>query len=76
MVVCPASMVVSTPQVSWTDPIVSDNVMDPQPSVTCIPPSGSTFPEGQSVVTCTAIDSVGNEASCTFIISTGIVYLY
>jgi hypothetical protein len=33
---------------------------------TCTPPSGSTFPVGITAVTCTAIDSCGNTASCKF----------
>jgi hypothetical protein len=39
---------------------------DPEPAVVCDPPSGSAFPLGTTTVTCTATDSVGNSASCTF----------
>ena len=35
-------------------------------TVTCTPPSGSVFPEGVTVVNCTATDAAGNQASCTF----------
>jgi hypothetical protein len=35
-------------------------------TVTCTPPSGSVFPEGVTLVTCTAVDAAGNQASCTF----------
>ena len=35
-------------------------------SVTCTPPSGSTFNIGSTVVTCTATDAVGRTASCSF----------
>ena len=35
-------------------------------NVICVPPSGSTFPAGTSAVTCTAADSSGNTAQCTF----------
>ena len=35
-------------------------------NITCVPASGATFPLGTTVVTCTATDSQGNTASCTF----------
>jgi len=35
-------------------------------SVVCTPPPGSVFPIGTNVVTCTAIDSLGNAATCSF----------
>jgi hypothetical protein len=54
--------------VTWTDPTATDNV-DPSPSVSCSPSSGSTFPAGATVVTCTATDSSGNSASSTFVVS-------
>lgn len=34
--------------------------------VLCIPASGSFFPRGITVVTCTATDLAGNQATCTF----------
>jgi hypothetical protein len=39
---------------------------DPNPTVSCSPPSGSTFPIGESTVTCTATDASGNVASGSF----------
>ena len=44
---------------SATDNIAVTNVV-------CVPPSGSTFPLGTNTVTCTAADSSGNTAQCTF----------
>lgn len=43
-------------------------VTDDQPGATvaCLPASGSTFPIGTTSVTCTATDSAGNRAQCTF----------
>ncbi|HTY87816.1 MAG TPA: HYR domain-containing protein [Candidatus Acidoferrum sp.] len=38
-------------------------------SVVCAPPSGSYFPVGTSVVQCTAIDSQGNAATCSFTVT-------
>jgi hypothetical protein len=43
----------------------SDDV-DPSPSLTCVPASGSVFPIGTTTVTCTATDDAGNSASATF----------
>jgi hypothetical protein len=39
---------------------------DPDPSVVCVPPSGSFFPRGTTIVTCTATDASGNQSVCTF----------
>ena len=36
------------------------------PNVACVPPSGSTFTLGTTLVTCTAADDVGNSAECQF----------
>ena len=35
-------------------------------SFVCMPPSGSTFPLGVTMVTCTATDNAGNAATCRF----------
>ncbi len=35
-------------------------------SVVCVPPSGSFFPHGTTLVTCTATDASGNQATCQF----------
>ena len=35
-------------------------------TITCTPPSGSTFPVGTTLVTCTAVDPCGNQATCQF----------
>jgi hypothetical protein len=39
---------------------------DPNPTVSCTPPSGSTFPIGTNTVTCTATDASGNIATGSF----------
>lgn len=46
--------------------VTADDVSDPDPTVVCIPPSGSLFPYGVTIVTCTATDDAGNQSSCTF----------
>ena len=37
-------------------------------NLVCVPPSGSFFPVGTNLVVCTATDSLGNVATCTFTI--------
>jgi len=44
---------------------VSDDY-DSAPSVVFVPPSGSFFPHGTTLVTCTATDASGNPATCQF----------
>ncbi|WLR46547.1 HYR domain-containing protein [Halobacillus litoralis] len=53
--------------VFYPDPDVSDNCS----TVTsvCTPASGSFFPVGTTVVTCTATDASGNTSTCTFTIT-------
>jgi len=46
-------------------PVATDDT-DPAPSVVCFPPSGSFFPRGTTLVTCTATDLAGNESVCEF----------
>ncbi len=53
-----------TAEVTWTTPVVTDNCGDS--TVTCSFLSGETFPVGLTTVTCTAIDSSGNVATCDF----------
>jgi hypothetical protein len=35
----------------------------------CSPPSGTSFPVGESVVTCTGTDAAGNQTACSFTVS-------
>jgi hypothetical protein len=44
----------------------ASDLADPSPALTCSPASGSIFPIGTAIVTCTATDAVGNSASRTF----------
>jgi hypothetical protein len=74
-IVCPPSQVVAlanpsdtTVLVNYPSPTYSDNC--PGTSVVCNPPSGSAFPLGLSTVTCVATDTSGNQASCSFIVTT------
>jgi len=53
--------------VTFPAPTASDD--SPGVTVLCNPPSGSTFPVGDTTVTCTATDSGGLTAQCTFTVS-------
>jgi uncharacterized repeat protein (TIGR01451 family) len=52
--------------VNYPSPAVSDCSST---SVVCVPPSGSTFPAGATLVTCTAIDAFENINRCFFLAS-------
>jgi hypothetical protein len=54
--------------VSWVDPTASD-VVDGWVPVTCSPAAGSTFALGSATVTCSAIDTRGNEATDGFTVT-------
>jgi hypothetical protein len=54
--------------VSYTMPTAVDDQDGPRP-VTCSPEPGSTFPLGDSTVTCTATDSGGNTGQATFTVT-------
>lgn len=48
--------------VNYTIPTSTDDIDGPVP-VSCTPPSGSTFPLGSTLVTCTSHDAAGNNAT-------------
>jgi hypothetical protein len=50
--------------VTFTVTAIDDT--DPAPTVVCVPPSGSLFLPGTTLVTCTATDAAGNQSTCTF----------
>ena len=50
---------------TWPAPAASD-IADSAPAVSCSPSSGSWFPVGTTMVTCTATDASGNSASASF----------
>jgi hypothetical protein len=45
------------------------DLVDPAPAVACAPESGTFFDPGQTIVTCTASDSAGNESQSTFTVT-------
>ncbi len=58
----------TTVVVNYPAPTFADNC--PGASVVCSPPSGSAFPLGITTVSCVATDSSGNQAGCSFTITT------
>jgi len=62
----PQNIIVSTAPglataiVNYPPPVVNEG------TVTCTPPSGSTFPLGITTVSCTATDAAGNSSTATF----------
>jgi outer membrane protein assembly factor BamB len=46
--------------------VTAEDAIDPNPSLSCTPPSGSTFPIGTTKVTCTATDASGNQSTGSF----------
>ncbi|HEX2281241.1 MAG TPA: choice-of-anchor Q domain-containing protein, partial [Thermomicrobiales bacterium] len=43
--------------------VTATDLVDPDPTIDCQPPSGSLFPAGEHTVTCTATDDEGNESA-------------
>ena len=71
MITCPSDMTVSSSQVTWQNPVSTDN-FDMQPDISCSPSSNSMFAVGMTTpVTCMATDNAGNTATCTFSVTVG-----
>jgi uncharacterized repeat protein (TIGR01451 family) len=69
-IACPDDLVVNTDPGECTAtaqyiPAVTDSC-DPNPSVVCVPATGSTLPIGLTTVFCTASDACGNISMCSF----------
>lgn len=73
IITCPANIVTNVPLVEtgavviYSAPVVFDNCG--VVSTNSSPPSGSIFPVGVTVVTCTATDTSGNTNSCSFTVT-------
>ena len=57
---------------SYTAPTATD-IADPNPSVDCVPASGSPIPVGTTTVTCVARDASGNETTASFTVAVTLV---
>jgi uncharacterized repeat protein (TIGR01451 family) len=70
--VCPANFVTNatvdcSQVVSWPDPVTMDNCA--VTNLVTVPPSGSVFPVGNTVVNCTVWDASGNSNTCSFTVT-------
>ncbi|MBK8504050.1 MAG: HYR domain-containing protein [Saprospiraceae bacterium] len=71
---CPSNVSVSNDPgqcgavVNFPAPTASDNC-DMSLTIVCTPASGSFFPVGMTMVTCTATDDTGNDSSCSFTVT-------
>ncbi|MFP5247601.1 MAG: HYR domain-containing protein, partial [Thermoanaerobaculia bacterium] len=54
------------PQVTYE--ATATDLVDASVDVVCTPPSGSTFPMGETTVQCTATDDAGNSANGSFVV--------
>jgi hypothetical protein len=71
-IACPGNLTTNAPAGSNSVPVsfaVSAADGCSAVTTTCVPPSGSSFPLGTTLVTCTARDAAGNSNTCTFTIT-------
>ncbi len=71
-ITCPASPVVANTapgHCSATVTFVVTATGVPNPTVTCVPPSGSVFQKGDTTVNCTASNGVPPDATCSFTVT-------
>ncbi|MFY9608067.1 MAG: FG-GAP-like repeat-containing protein, partial [Blastocatellia bacterium] len=72
-ITCPSNVLAATAQgqtstfVNYPAPTLAAN--PPNVVVSCVPPSGSTFPLGTTAVNCTATDAANNISSCSFTVT-------
>ena len=67
---CPSAAMSLIPKTGIGDfvfySVMVSDATDTSPSIVCVPPSGSFFPRGTTIVTCTATDLSGNRSVCMF----------
>ncbi len=73
-IACPGDITVSTDpgqcSAAVTFVVTATDDRDPNPTIACDPPSGSTFSKGTTTVTCTATDAGGNVSEpCSFTVT-------
>ncbi len=68
-IVCPTNRTVACAPIVYYPPPQASTTCGIITNLTCVPPSGSVFPVGPTVVTCTAFDSLGNSNTCNFTIN-------
>lgn len=70
-IVCPTNITVACAPIVFYPPPQASTTCGTITNVVCTPPSGSSFPLGPTIVTCTAYNSLGNSNSCTFTVNVG-----
>ncbi len=68
-IACPGDIQIACADASGADVafhVTASDECDGSIPVTCVPTSGSHFPPGETVVTCTADDAAGNSVQCAF----------
>ena len=68
-IVCPTNMTIACAPIVFYPPPLAATTCGTITNLVCTPPSGSVFPVGPTVVTCTAYNSLGQSNSCTFTIT-------
>jgi hypothetical protein len=71
-IVCPSNRVVGATSSNGavvTFTATASDTCDPNPTITCTPPSGSVFPPGTNTVVCRALDACGDASSCSFAVT-------
>jgi hypothetical protein len=71
-ITCPADIVIpcsANALVPVSFSVTAQDDSDPNPTVSYSKASGSGFPIGTTIVTCTASDSSGNQSSCSFTVT-------
>ena len=58
-----------TPGRVVTFSVTATDDLDPAPGIVCVPPSGSFFPRGTTIVNCWATDACDNQATCQFTVT-------
>jgi hypothetical protein len=53
--------------------VSAQDAVDPSPTITCAPSTGTTFPVGSTTVTCTATDAADNTTERTFVVT--VIYI-
>ncbi len=63
---CPSDIAVGECDATVSFVVSATDDCDGAPTIVSVPPSGTTFPVGETIVTVTATDACGNTTTCTF----------
>src|SRR6185436_5347730 len=74
--ICPSALLVKTTNPAGTNVnfgVTAPDACDPNPSLVCVPASGTMFPMGATTVRCIATDAGGNTNGCTFVVTVNLI---